>query len=214
VGLNTPDHNDAGHTEPAYGRTLGRGLEEVSHLFLSHKSGDASNSAGTPVRSSESAPPPPATRGGVALLRPVQLTRDRLAAILVERDGVLEEGLRTIDAKIPCHPCGEIDLLAVDRTNKLMIIDFETSATDGLLVRGLGHFDWLLRNMANAQRMYPAQGADFSLPPRLLLLAPQFSPLLRRAAQQITRPQIYWARYHTVETPGGPEIAIEPIVGE
>jgi hypothetical protein len=154
-----------------------------------------------------------ATRPAVALLRPAPLPRDRLAAFLAG-DGVLEEGLRTIDARIPCRPCGEIDLLALDRASTLTIIDLETIANDGLLVRGLGHFDWLVSNMPNAQRMYPSRGADFSRAPRLVLVAPQFSPALRRAMRQIVRPQISWARYHTVETPGGPEIAIEAVTGE
>ena len=193
------DPNDAG----AHGRPLGRGLEDVSHLFLSPRPGDASRSAG-----------PPGTGGGIVLLRPVQIPRDRLATFLMEGEGALEEGLRPIDAKLPCHPCGEIDLLAVDRASKLTIIDFETTVNDGLLARGLGHFDWIVRNIGNVQRMYPAKGADFSLPPRLVLLAPQFSAVLRRVAGHITRPHIQWLRYHTVETPGGPGILCEPVHGE
>src|SRR5213594_1325366 len=57
----------------------------------------------------------PLVRGleDVALLRPAPITRDRLAAALMEFDGALEEGLRAFDAKIPCPSCGEIDLLAV-----------------------------------------------------------------------------------------------------
>ncbi|PYN52617.1 MAG: hypothetical protein DMD97_00655 [Candidatus Rokuibacteriota bacterium] len=145
----------------------------------------------------------------------MQVTRDRLAAILpLDWSGALEEGLRTIDAKIPCYPCGEIDLLAVDRTSKLTIIDFDTTLNDGLLLRGLGHFDWIVRNTQNVQRMYPAQRVDASLPPRLILLAPQFSPLLRRVMQQLTRPQIQWVRYLAVETLAGPGILFESVTGE
>jgi len=126
----------------------------------------------------------------------------------------IEEGLRTIDAKMPCHPCGEIDLLAVDRTRQLTIVDFETTVNDGLLVRGIGQFDWVVRNMPIVQRLYRAQAVDFSLSPRLVLLAPQFSPLLRRVARQITRPQIRWVRYHTLEASGGPGILFEPVVSD
>jgi hypothetical protein len=200
-------HEDSGRPSS---RPLGRGLEDISHLFLS---GLASPEARGPAHASGPASSPAAPRPVVALLRPAPLTREQLAAFLAG-DGVLEEGLRTIDARIPCRPCGEIDLLGLDRAKTLTIIDFETTAHDALLVRGLGHYDWLVSNMANAQRMYPARGADFSRPPRLVLLAPQFSPLLKRAMLQIVRPRIAWGRYHTVETPGGPEIAIEPVAGE
>jgi hypothetical protein len=210
------DQNDGGDAKGVHGRPLGRGLDDVSHLFLSHKTGDASPRTSAPALSPEpesSAPPGP--RGNAVLLRPVQVTRERLAAILpLDWSGALEEGLRTIDAKIPCHPCGEIDLLAVDRTSKLTIIDFDTTLNDGLLLRGLGHFDWIVRNTPNVQRMCPAQSVDSSLPPRLILLAPQFSPLLRRVMRQLTRPQIQWVRYHAVETPAGPGILFEPVTGE
>jgi hypothetical protein len=210
------DQNDGGDAKGAHDRPLGRGLEDVSHLFLSHKTADASPRTGAPVLSpgpESSAPPGP--RGNAVLLRPVQVTRDRLAAILpLDWSGALEEGLRTIDAKIPCYPCGEIDLLAVDRTSKLTIIDFDTTLNDGLLLRGLGHFDWIVRNTQNVQRMYPAQRVDASLPPRLILLAPQFSPLLRRVMRQFTRPQIQWVRYHAVETLAGPGILFESVTGE
>lgn len=208
------DQNETGGSAGAQDRPLGRGLEDVSHLFLSHKTGEASASDRAAVRSPERSSPPPGSRGGIALLRPASVTKDRLAIILMESDGALEEGLSAIDAKIPCPPCGEIDLLAVDRAGRLTIIDFETTFNDSLLLRGIGHFDWVVRNMPNVQRMYRGQAVNFSLPPRLFLLAPQFSPLLRSVARQITRPQIHWVRYHTVDASGGPGILFEPVVGE
>ncbi len=200
------DQDDSDDAKGMHGRPLGRGLQDVSHLFLSSAPAHSSN----PGSSS-----PPGPVGNAVLLRPLQVTRDRLAAILpLDWSGALEEGLRTIDARIPCHPCGEIDVLAVDRTSKLTIIDFDTTLNDGLLLRGLGHFDWIVRNTQNVQRMCPAQGIDCSLPPRLILLAPQFSPLLRRVMRQLTRPQIQWLRYHAVETPAGPGLLFEPVTGE
>jgi hypothetical protein len=205
------DQNDVGHSTGAPDRPLGRGLEDISHLFLSPRASDGRAGAAVPVRSSRSGSSAP-----VALLRPAMVTRERLARILLaDMDGSLEEGLRIFDAGIPCHPCGEIDLLGVDRTSRLTIVDFETTmVNDGLLIRGLGHFDWILRNLPNVRRMYPSQGADFSLPPRLILVAPRFSLLIRRVIQQISRPHLQCVRYHTVETPHGAGIMFEPLVGE
>jgi hypothetical protein len=210
------DPNETGGSagSGAQDRPLGRGLEDVSHLFLSRKTGEASASVRAPVRSPEPSPAPPGSRASIALLRPASVTKDRLAVALMEFDGALEEGLRAFDAKIPCHPCGEIGLLAVDRASQLAIIDFEITFDDDLLLRGLGHVDWVVRNMPNVQRMYREQAVNFSLPPRLFLVAPQFSPLLRRVARQITRPQIHCVRYHTVNASGGPGILFEPVVNE
>src|SRR5262249_28878783 len=128
--------------------------------------------------------------------------------------GALEDGLKAIDANIPCYPCGEIDLLGMSRAGQLTIIDAETAANDSLLLRAMGHFDWVVRNMPNLRRMYREHAINFSLAPRLVLLAPQFSPLLQRAAHQITNPQIQWIRYHAVDAAGGPGILFESVVPE
>jgi hypothetical protein len=208
------DPNETGGPAGAQDRPLGRGLEDVSHLFLSRKTAETPASDRAAIRLPERSPAPPAPRGGIALLRSASVTRDRLAAALMEFDAALEDGLRAFDAKIPCHPCGDIDVLAVDRASQLTIIDFEMTFDDGLLLRGIGHFDWIMRNMPNVQRMYREQAVNFSLPPRLFLVAPQFSPLLRRVARQITRPQIHCVRYHTVNASGGPGILFEPVVEE
>jgi hypothetical protein len=203
------DQNDNAEAKGLHGGPLGRGLEHVSHLFLSPKTGDA------PASLPDESPAPAGPRRNGVVLRPVQLTRDRLAAVLpLDWSGAIEDGLRTIDARIPCHPCGEIDVLAVDRTSKLTIIDFDTTLNDGLLLRALGHFDWCVRNVQNIQRMCPAHTIDAALPPRLVLLAPQFSAVLRRVMRQFTFPQIQWVRYHTVDTPGGVGILFEPVTGE
>jgi hypothetical protein len=198
-------------------KPLGRGLEDVSHLFLSQRRNEAAGSEHASGRSSERASPAPGPRAGTVLLRPwttASFTRDQLAAALSELTGALEEGLRGIDARIPCDPCGEIDLLALDRANQLAIVDFDTTPNDGLLVRGMAHFDWAVRNTLNVRRMYPGPVINFSLQPRLFLVAPQFSPRLRSAARQIARPQITCVRYHVVDVSGGPGILFERVAGE
>lgn len=195
-------------------RPLGRGLEDVSHVFLSQKAaeGGADPNGGwraeRPFPRQESAP-------GAILLRPAaQVTREQVAAALKEFDGALEEGLRGIDFEIPCPPCGEIDLIAIDRANQLAIMDFDTTSNDELLLRGLSHFDWVVRNLPIVRRMYRGQAINFSQEPRLILLAPQFSSRVGRVARQIPRPRIDWVRYQFMETPGRPGIFFEPLAAE
>ena len=204
------DQNDRADAKGVHGAPLGRGLEHVSHLFLSARTSDAPTSSPEPQSSAAAGP-----GTNAVVLRPVRLDRDRLAAIFpLDWGGALEDGLRTIATRISCHPCGEIDVLAVERTRKLTIIDFDTTLNDGLLLRGLGHFDWVVRNVQNIQRMCPDHAIDSALPPRLVLLAPQFSAVLRRVMRQLTHPQIQWFRYHTVDTPGGVGILFEPVTGD
>jgi len=188
-------------------RPLGRGLEDVARVFLSGealgKSIDRSN-----VRQMTRPLPQEAT-GRSTLLRLAQVTRQQVAAALKEFEGELEEGLRKLDAEIPCPPWGEIDLLAVDRANQLTIIDFDTNASDEILIRGLSHVDWAVGNVPNLRRMFRGEAINFSLRPRLVLAAPQLSCRVTQAAKQVTGLRIDWVRYHAVETAGGAGILFE-----
>jgi hypothetical protein len=190
-------------------KPLGRGLADISYLFLSQRTGNtaASGSSPTPSQRRTATPDVHAQQSvqlrNVHVLKPRTITKGELAAILKALDGELEEGLRGIDAGVPCHACGEIDLIAVDRTSRLTIIDFDTAANDGLLLRGMSHFQWIMDNLPTVRRMYPAREIDWSARPRLFLVAPQFSPLLRRVARLIAWPHIDWVRYRVAEDASG-----------
>ncbi|HEY7636182.1 MAG TPA: hypothetical protein VH763_11585 [Gemmatimonadales bacterium] len=190
-------------------RPLGRGLEEVSHLFLSQRTDQPGGEAASGWRPERPAPRQEPGSGAVLLRPATTVTREQLAAALKAMDGALENGLRVIDFEIPCAPCGEIDLLGIDRTNQLTIIDFELTASDDILARGLGHFDWMVANLPNVRRMFRGQAINFSLEPRLFLLAPQFSSRLRSAARQIQRPRIDWVRYTCVDVSGQTGILLD-----
>ncbi|MGH9255342.1 MAG: hypothetical protein ACRD3C_12330 [Vicinamibacterales bacterium] len=190
-------------------KPLGRGLEEISHLFLSQRTGNTAASGSSPAPSQRPAATPyagapqSAQLRHVHVLKPRTVTKSELAGMLKELEGELEEGLRGIDAGVPCHACGEIDLVAVDRAGRLTIIDFDTTANDGLLLRGMSHFQWIMDNLPTLRRMYPAQQIDWPARPRLFLVAPQFSPLLRRVARLIAWPHIDWVRYRVAEDASG-----------
>lgn len=194
-------------------KPLGRGLEQISHLFLTQRLGDARPPNPSVTRMPEpSAPPTPArldTRP--ILLRPnTSMTRARFVAILREFLGSLEEGLRVIDVFLQCHPHGEIDLLALDRANQLTIIDFDTGLNDGLVIRGLAHCEWLKQNLPNVRRMHSGHTLQLSNPPRLFVLAPRFSALAMSAACQLSQPQIHWVRYQVFDTGSATGIFFEP----
>ena len=139
---------------------------------------------------------------------------DRNDGFLRIRKEALEEGLTSIDSEIACPPCGQIDLLGLSRSNQLTIIAFNTNADEWLLIRGLGHVDWVTRNMPIIRRLYPSHTIDYSLPPALMLVAPQFSPALRSVARQVRCPTIKWIRYCALESSVGLGIFFERIEGE
>ena len=206
-----------GGTSPEGGGRLdkprGRGLEDISHLFQLGRRGEATANE-HPSGGSTHHPAASSPAGAVLLGRQLSLTRDQFAPLLKEFHGALEEGLTSIDSEIACPLCGPIDLLGLSRSNQLTVIDFTTSIDDGLLIRGLGHLDWVARNVLIVRRLYPNHRIDYSLPPALMLVAPQFSPALRRAARQVRCPTIKWVRYRTLESSVGLGIFFERLEGQ
>jgi hypothetical protein len=175
-------------------RPLGRGLEDVSHLFLSRQREEREE------------------REGAAVLRAAEpITREKLRLTLRECQGALEANLRTIDACIPCGPVGNIDLLAVDAANRLVVIDIESTPSDALLLRGGAHLDWLGRHQPLLQHIYSASAIDFSWEPRLVFVAPGFSSLLLHAVRSLAGRDIACFRYHSVKISTGTGIFFEQV---
>jgi hypothetical protein len=172
-------------------RHLARSLEDVSYLFLSEGAAEAASSDEPRVNSPGQAPSQPGERPLFIMAdRSPALQREPLISLLNSNTGVLEEGLKAIDVNVPLDMGGSIDLVAVDQSSKLVVIDLDISAGDELLLRGICHFDWFARNVPLLRRMYRGRVIDFSAQPRVFLIAPQFSPMLRCAAQRIACPRI------------------------
>jgi hypothetical protein len=195
-------------------RPLGRGLAEVSHVFLSQKAEEGNPEPGPSWQAKRPTPREEGAPGTLLLTPASQVSREDVAAALREFEGALEAGLRVIDSDIPCGQVGAMDFVAIDRAGLLAVIDFETASSDDLLLRGLDHVDWVIGNLPNLRRMYRGQAINFSLEPRLFLLAPQFSARVRRVAGRIPQTRIDWVRYHLVETPGGPGMFFEHLSAE
>ena len=129
TGGTQPDSNNADRSP----RSLGRGLEDVSHLFSSAMR-ETSGHVQVGDRALERPGVRPACRVGVGVLRPsVSPVKDQLTATLVEYPDALENGMCALGAAVSCSPYGEIDILAVDRFNQFTVVDVETTAGDELL---------------------------------------------------------------------------------
>jgi hypothetical protein len=191
-------------------RRLARGLEDISHLFLSQpvdKNGD------NPVPAETAASEPGHNRPPILLRAFPSFNRELLISLLSRNASVLEKGLCVIDTNVPCDPFGAIDLVALDGTDSISIIDAATEQNDELLLRGIAHFDWFARNIPIVRRMYQGRVINFSVAPRLVLLAPGFSPLSQCVARRSESPRICGYIYRTAAVSGGAGILFENGLG-
>jgi hypothetical protein len=162
-----------------------RGLEDVVHLFLTPLPGDAtiSPAAGAIPSGREPAVPSPPT---VTVACPAAaLDREEIIQLLEANTAALESGLRAIDRVVPLDPACTIDLLAVDVLKQLVVIALEASPDDGMLLRAISQYDWIVGHVPILRKLYQGQEINFSSPPRVFLVAPEFSPQLTCAAYRI-----------------------------
>jgi len=198
-GRERQDERDAG----TRGKPLGRGLEQISHLFISGQPG-----SGEPAANPSGIKPP---RPESVLLRHREnVTREQLTRLLSDHVAGLEPQLRAIDTRLPCSPYGEIDLIACDSGHQITIVDFELVPDDRLLLRGLSHIVWVARNMSLLRRTYREIPFDTALPPRLVLVAPGFSALFLSAARQNIASEISCLVFQAVDVYGSIGVLFTP----
>jgi hypothetical protein len=193
-------------------KRLARGLEDVSYLFLSqesNKSAEKAEEQNTVPEQGLSEQTP--IKAPILLRSSPSVNRELLIALLNRNTAVLEEGLRAIDTNIPCDPFGAIDLMALDRADQLCILDVDVALNDDSYLRGIAQFDWMVRNTPVVRRMYQGRVINFSAPPRLFLIAPDFSPLLKCAARRSTSPIVCCVGYRAAAVSGGVGILFERV---
>ena len=189
--------------------SITRGLDQVSHLFLSHVAERAAR--GRSRNGSELPPSSQDNEPSKVVLTSRRLSREQLLSLLLEQPGALEEGMKVIDVDLPCETFGDIELLALDGSDRLAVVDVDDKPNDNLLLQGMAHWDWLVGNVALLRRMYHGQVINFSLEPRLVLVAPDFSPLFRRSMRYLSSLQVNCIKYHGVTVPGGIGIFCEQL---
>jgi hypothetical protein len=211
-----PQRKEGSDTQAEDGRRsekrLARGLEDVSYLFLSqesNKSAEKPEEQNTVPEQGSSEPTP--IKAPILLRASPAINRELLISLLNGNTAVLEEGMRAIDTSIPCDPFGVIDLMALDRADRLCILDVDAALNDESLLRGIAQFDWMVRNTPVVRRMYQGRVINFSAPPRLFLIAPDFSLLLKVAARRSTSPIVCCFGYRAASVPGGVGILFERV---
>ena len=187
------------------------GVEDVVHLFLTQPPGDEtiSPAAGkVPSGRDSSVPSHPA----VTVACPAAaLGKEEVVQLLNADTAALESGLRAIDRGVPCDSSRTIDLLAVDTLRQLVVIAVEASPDDCMLLRAVSQYDWIVGHVPILRKLYQWQVIDFSAPPRIILVAPEFSRQLTCVAHRIQSPRIGCYRYRAIAVPSGTAVLFEGV---
>jgi hypothetical protein len=198
-----PSPSNAPHPE----RRPARGVEDVVHLFVTQPQGHA-----TATSASGRAPATPQSAPVVTVASPAPaLGKEEILQLLFSNTAALENGLRAIDRAIPCGPSRTIDVLAVDSLTQLVVIALEAAPNDSMLLRSISDYDWIVGHVPILRKLYQGQVINFSAPPRIFLVAPEFSQQLTGAARLIQSPRIGCFRYRGIAVPSGTAVLFDGV---
>lgn len=86
----------------------------------------------------------------------------------------VEEGLKIIDTLFKLSNGKQIDVLAVDKDNTLVIMELKMGIEDNQLIQTIGYYDWVLNNFDTLRRIFPTFQFE-SRNPRVILIAEDFT---------------------------------------
>jgi hypothetical protein len=82
-------------------------------------------------------------------------------------------------------------VLLVDSGGALVVVELKVVVDDEMLMQALDYYDYVTRNVDGFARAYADKGINPRQEPRLLLIAPDFSPLLLNRLKWLTlRPEL------------------------
>jgi len=138
----------------------------------------------------------------IAALR--RALRSRLGSLGTPLQILAEDMLGEDDARI--------DWLAMEPSGRvaLALLDGEGGG-EALLARGLAQRAWVHARIGDWRKLAPHLQARSDLRPRLLLLAPDFSRIVRLAAREADAEGVHLARVHWVSAGGSFGVEVEPI---
>jgi hypothetical protein len=137
-------------------------------------------------------------------------TKEEITALVAEQHKALDDGLELVGERLGKKGETPWDLVGVDSEKRLVLIQVEALAADRILSGLLSRLDWAWEHLETIARMYPDHGIDCSRLPRVLVIAPEFSPALKRSMSYLTyRVSINLYAYRYLQTDAGKGLLLE-----
>ena len=137
-------------------------------------------------------------------------TKEEITALVAEQHKALDDGLELVGERLGKKGETPWDLVGVDSEKRLVLIQVEALAADRILSGLLSRLDWAWEHLETIARMYSDHGIDCSRLPRVVVIAPEFSPALKRSMSYLTyRVSISLYVYRYLQTDAGKGLLLE-----
>jgi len=78
------------------------------------------------------------------------------------------------------------DLVGIDSKKRLVLIDIELRYTDKMLYQIVNRLDWSWEHVENIAKMHPSYEIDSTQMPRVIIIAPSYSPFFKKSITYLT----------------------------
>lgn len=123
-----------------------------------------------------------------------------LERLIAENVEGVEPGLKVVDSRLVLGQAS-VDLVGLDATDSLVLIAFDFSADDGLLLRVMDAYSWCLEYPDTFRRLYPMAQAS-SRPPRILFIVEKVTDAFLRRIKQLSFLEIDCFEFRNLEVNG------------
>jgi len=117
----------------------------------------------------------------------VDVPESRLEHLVQQGADLIEDGLKYLDHQRRTG-AGRLDVLFVDSGHALVVAELKVVEDDSMLMQGLAYYDSIATNLEGLCRAYSDSGVKPGEEPRLMLIAPSFSPTLQSLCKWINVP--------------------------
>lgn len=116
----------------------------------------------------------------------IKVKEKELEDLLINDLEELEEDLKYLGRQIMTDS-GSLDILALDREKRLVIIELKVKKDDDQLFQSIRYFDWIKSRIEWISRSYIKEGyqIDVKKDPWIFLVAPSYSDNLKKVARYV-----------------------------
>ncbi len=136
-------------------------------------------------------------------------SKSQLVELLSEYYSHSDSGMNVIAKNFACGKESKIDLLGIDGDGRLKIILGDIVENDHLVLDALYQFHWVIENL---QLIFPKLSYDYSQPPEIVLISPNFSTRVKTIVRFLGSVRIDLVEFRYLELKGEKGLLLEPVV--
>ena len=122
---------------------------------------------------------------------------------IIESPHEIEAELKVLDKDVNIADYGSIDMVGVDSSRRLVLIEIGLDESPQILLDALGRFDWIVRNEDIVRRLYASSDVDWSKEPRVFVMVPHLSDSFVRITSHVTQLDLGLFEYNYVPSLDG-----------